>query len=118
MPYQKIREFLEYMPKRIKEYDKLLTGQPIWQRRLQDVGYLDAAGCLALGVTGPMLRAAGLPWDLRKTEPYCGYETYDFDVPTSLEGDCWGPLPGADGGDARVAEDHRAGARPAASRAR
>jgi NADH-quinone oxidoreductase subunit D len=56
---------------------------------LQNVGYLDAAGCIALGVTGPMLRAAGLPWDLRKVEPYCGYETYDFDVPTSLDGDCF-----------------------------
>jgi NADH-quinone oxidoreductase subunit D len=85
----KIREFLDYMPKRLNEYDRLLTGQPIWQRRLQNVGYLDAAGCLALGVTGPMLRAAGLPWDLRKVEPYCGYETYDFDVPTSLDGDCF-----------------------------
>ena len=87
---EKIREFLEYMPKKLAEYDKLLTGQPLWQNRLQGVGYLDAAGALALGVTGPMLRAAGLPWDLRKTEPYCGYETYDFEVPTSLDGDCWG----------------------------
>jgi NADH-quinone oxidoreductase subunit D len=85
----RIREFLEYMPKRINEYDGLLTGQPIWQKRLQNVGYLDAAGCIALGVTGPMLRSAGLPWDLRKVEPYCGYETYDFDVPTSLDADCF-----------------------------
>ena len=80
------------MPKQLKEYDKLLTGQPIWQQRLQDVGYLDAAGCLALGVTGPILRSAGLPWDLRKTEPYCGYETYDFDVPTSLDARLLGPV--------------------------
>ncbi len=86
---EKIREFLDYMPKRLKEYENLLTGQPLWQNRLQGVGYLDAAGCLALGVTGPILRSAGLPWDLRKTEPYCGYETYDFEVPTSLDGDCW-----------------------------
>jgi NADH-quinone oxidoreductase subunit D len=85
----RIREFLAYMPKRIDEYDRLLTGQPIWQKRLQNVGYLDAAGCIALGVTGPMLRSAGLPWDLRKVEPYCGYETYDFDVPTSLDADCF-----------------------------
>jgi len=86
----KIRDFLEYMPGRIDEYDNLLTGNTIWQQRLQGVGYLDAAGCIALGVTGPLLRAAGLPWDLRKTEPYCGYETYDFDVPTSLDCDNWG----------------------------
>jgi NADH-quinone oxidoreductase subunit D len=85
----KIRDFLDYMPKRLHEYHNLLTGQPIWQKRLQNVGYLDAAGCIALGVTGPMLRAAGLPWDLRKVEPYCGYETYDFEVPTSLDGDCF-----------------------------
>ncbi len=55
----------------------------------KDVGYLDLTGCLALGITGPMLRATGLPWDLRKSEPYCGYETYDFDVPTHTDGDCW-----------------------------
>jgi NADH-quinone oxidoreductase subunit D len=82
-----IREFLEDMPKRIKEYHALLTGQPIWRGRLEGVNYIDAAGCIALGVTGPVLRAAGLPWDLRKTMPYCGYETYEFDVPTELECD-------------------------------
>ena len=84
-----IREFLKDMPKRIKEYHALLTGQPIWKARLVDVNFIDAAGCLALGTTGPVLRAAGLPWDLRKTMPYCGYETYEFDVPTALEGDSY-----------------------------
>jgi NADH-quinone oxidoreductase subunit D len=85
----KIREFLGFMPKRLHEYENLLTGNPIWQRRTQDVGYLDVTGCVALGTTGPVLRAAGLPWDLRKTEPYCGYENYDFDVPTRTTGDVW-----------------------------
>ena len=85
-----ISDFCEIMPKRLKEYEDLLLGNPIWQKRNQGVGYLDAAGCIALGVTGPMLRAAGLPWDVRKAEPYCGYESYDFDVPTSLDADCWG----------------------------
>ena len=85
----RIREFLRVMPARIDEYEALLTGQPIWKRRLQDVGYLDLAGCVALSVTGPILRATGLPWDLRKDEPYCGYETYEFDVPTRPEGDCY-----------------------------
>ena len=75
------------MPGRIKEYHRLLTGQPIWRNRMIDVNYLDAASCLALGVTGPLLRAAGLPWDLRKTMPYCGYENYEFDVPTATEAD-------------------------------
>jgi NADH-quinone oxidoreductase subunit D len=70
--------------------DKLLTGNPIWQARTQGIGHLDVQGCLALGVTGPILRSAGLAWDLRKTDPYCGYETYDFDVATHTDGDCWG----------------------------
>jgi NADH-quinone oxidoreductase subunit D len=77
------------MPDRIDEYHSLLTGQPIWLARLQSVGYLDVTACVALGVTGPLLRAAGLPWDLRKSQPYCGYETYEFDVPTQTNGDCF-----------------------------
>jgi NADH-quinone oxidoreductase subunit D len=71
------------------EYDKLLTGQPIWKVRLQGVGYLSLEGCIALGVTGPVLRSAGLPWDLRKTEPYMGYEEFDFEVPTSTDCDSY-----------------------------
>jgi NADH-quinone oxidoreductase subunit D len=86
---QKIREFLALMPGRIDEYEDLLSGNPIWQKRTQGIGYLDATGCLALGVTGPILRAAGVDWDLRKTQPYCGYETYDFAVPTSTDCDVW-----------------------------
>src|SRR5207245_8196084 len=74
-----------YLP----DYDKLLTGQPIWRQRLEGVGYLPVDGCLALGVTGPILRAAGLGWDLRKTEPYCGYEEFDFEVPVAGEADCF-----------------------------
>ncbi|WP_239332652.1 NADH-quinone oxidoreductase subunit D [Frankia sp. CiP3] len=84
-----IRDFLDDMPKRIREYHALLSGQPIWKGRMVDVNYIDAASCIALGVTGPVLRAAGLAWDLRKTMPYCGYETYDFDVPTSLDADSY-----------------------------
>jgi NADH-quinone oxidoreductase subunit D len=87
---EKIREFLEIMPRRLPTYDDLLTGNPIWQRRLQGVAHLDLQGCLALGVTGPILRSAGLAWDMRKTEPYCGYETYEFDVPTETTADAWG----------------------------
>ncbi len=83
------RAFCAESPANIDEYEKLLTGSGIWQSRLQHVGYLDTAGCIALGVTGPMLRASGLPWDLRKTQPYCGYETYDFEVATRAEGDSW-----------------------------
>ena len=88
--YEKwVEEFIAEMDKRIPEYDELLTGQPIWRNRLRGVGYLPLDGCLALGVTGPVLRSAGLAWDLRKIEPYCGYEDYEFDVPTATEADCF-----------------------------
>jgi NADH-quinone oxidoreductase subunit D len=86
----KIREFLAMMPKKLKEYEAMLSGQPIWIERTQGVALLDVTGCLALGVTGPVLRSAGLGWDLRKQMPYCGYETYEFDVPTAETADVWG----------------------------
>ncbi|GAA0921882.1 NADH-quinone oxidoreductase subunit D [Virgisporangium aurantiacum] len=86
----RIRDFLKFMPDRIDTYEDLLSGNVIWQERTQGVAVLDVAGCLALGITGPVLRSAGLPWDLRKTMPYSGYETYDFDVPTSTDADVWG----------------------------
>ncbi len=85
----KIRDWIKEMDKEILGVDRLLRGQPIWINRLKGVGWIGVEGCLSLGVTGPLLRAAGLPWDLRKTEPYLGYETYDFDVPTDDGGDCW-----------------------------
>ncbi len=86
----KIREFLDFMPERLDMYEDLLSGSPIWTRRTQGVAVLDVQGCLALGITGPVLRSAGLPWDLRKTMPYSGYEEYDFDVVTSTDADVWG----------------------------
>jgi len=86
----KIREFLKYMPKKLKEYEDMLTGQVIWHERTKGVAVLDVPGCMALGVTGPVLRAAGLGWDLRKQMPYCGYEDYEFDVPTATSADVWG----------------------------
>ncbi|MDQ6851206.1 MAG: NADH-quinone oxidoreductase subunit D [Actinomycetota bacterium] len=85
----KIHEWITLMREELGGVDKLLRGQPIWVNRLKDVGWIGVEGCLALGVTGPLLRAAGLPWDLRKTEPYLGYETFDFEVPTDDRGDCW-----------------------------
>ena len=86
---KKIREFLKIMPRKLDEYEDLLSGQPIWRERTQNVAVLDVTGCLSLGVTGPVLRSAGLPWDLRKTQPYCGYENYEFDVPVRETGDVW-----------------------------
>ena len=87
---EKIRELCEILPGRLAGIDDLLTGSPIWQARTQKIAHLDVQGCIALGVTGPVLRSAGLAWDLRKTEPYCGYEDYDFEVATHTDADCWG----------------------------
>ncbi|MFT7836334.1 NADH-quinone oxidoreductase subunit D [Saccharothrix sp. BKS2] len=86
---QRIEEFIKVMDSRLPDYDKLLTGQPIWRNRLAGVGYLPVDACLALGITGPILRSAGLPWDLRKVDPYSGYENYEFDVPTSTAADSY-----------------------------
>jgi NADH-quinone oxidoreductase subunit D len=86
---ERITEFIKVMDKRLPEYDRLLTGQPIWKGRTQGVGILPLQGCMQLGITGPVLRSAGLAWDLRKTMPYCGYETYDFEVPTLTGADCY-----------------------------
>jgi NADH-quinone oxidoreductase subunit D len=87
---EKIRELLEVLPERFAGIDKMLVGNPIWKDRTVGVGHLDVQACIALGLTGPVLRAAGIPWDLRKTDPYCGYEDYDFDVITSTRGDSYG----------------------------
>jgi len=84
-----IREFLRVMPGRIREYERILSENPIWLERNRGVGHLSADRALAFGVTGPMLRAAGVARDVRKDEPYCGYETYEFGVPTASEGDCY-----------------------------
>jgi NADH-quinone oxidoreductase subunit D len=87
---EKIRAFLDIMPRRLAEYERILSGQPIWKERTQGVAVLDVTACLALGITGPVLRSAGLGWDLRRQMPYCDYETYDFDVPTATTADVWG----------------------------
>jgi NADH-quinone oxidoreductase subunit D len=86
---RRIRAFLEEMPKRIDEYETILNDNPIWRERNEGVGRLSAEECLALGVTGPMLRAAGVPLDVRRDAPYSGYETYDFDVVTRTEADAY-----------------------------
>ncbi|HEY2671082.1 MAG TPA: NADH-quinone oxidoreductase subunit D, partial [Rugosimonospora sp.] len=87
---KKTRELVEYLPGKLREYEDLLSGQVIWHERTKGVGVLDVTACLALGVTGPVLRSAGLGWDLRKQMPYCGYEDYEFDVPTATTADVWG----------------------------
>lgn len=87
---EKIRGLLELMPKRLHDIELLLNGNPIWKARTKGIGYLDLTGCMALGITGPVLRATGLPHDLRKSQPYCGYENYEFDVVTDTGSDCYG----------------------------
>jgi NADH-quinone oxidoreductase subunit D len=79
----------EAIPKRMDEYDNLLTGQPILQHRLQGVGPIDADTAMALGLTGPILRSTGVAWDLRRDFPYLAYDAVDFDVIVGTDGDCW-----------------------------
>ncbi|HEY3751223.1 MAG TPA: NADH-quinone oxidoreductase subunit D [Pseudonocardiaceae bacterium] len=86
---EKIRDFIKVMDSRLPGYDKLLSGQPIWKQRTAGIGVLPLDACIALGATGPILRAAGLAWDMRKVEPYLGYEEYTFEVPTSTDADCY-----------------------------
>jgi NADH-quinone oxidoreductase subunit D len=84
-----VRDFIKMFPKRIDEYEALMTKNPLFLDRLLGIGILDAATALQHGVTGPMLRASGVNWDLRKVRPYCGYEQYDFNVPIRTEGDTY-----------------------------
>jgi NADH-quinone oxidoreductase subunit D len=82
-------EFCDLFEKKIDEYEELLTGNRIWQQRLTGVGILTAEDCKEYGVTGPMLRAAGVKWDIRKAQPYSGYEKYDFEIPVRQNGDTY-----------------------------
>jgi NADH-quinone oxidoreductase subunit D len=82
-----VREFVEMMLGRIAEYRTLLDKNPIWLERTVGVGEYNREAALALSLTGPLLRATGLDWDLRKKQPYSGYETYDFDIPINIKSD-------------------------------
>ena len=84
-----VRDFMKMMPRRIDEYEALLTKNPLFLDRLLGIGKLDPATALQHGVTGPMLRASGVNWDLRKVRPYMGYEQYDFNVPVSNDCDTY-----------------------------
>ncbi|HEY3063388.1 MAG TPA: NADH dehydrogenase (quinone) subunit D [Chloroflexota bacterium] len=84
-----ISTFVNAMPAYIDSYEGLLTGNPIFKERTEGVGVLSAQDALDLGVTGPTLRASCTALDLRKSNPYCGYEHYDFAVPTGEVGDCY-----------------------------
>jgi NADH-quinone oxidoreductase subunit D len=84
---RQVRTFCNWFKPRLHEYEDLLTGNPIWTARLRGVGVLTVAECKAFGVTGPLIRASGLKWDLRKAQPYSGYEQYEFDIPVGERGD-------------------------------
>ncbi len=87
--YEKIRTFLKDFPAHIDEYEGLLQTNPIWMNRLKGVGYLSPEDAIALGVTGPPLRASGVDFDVRRDMPYSGYEKFQFNVPVSDVGDVW-----------------------------
>lgn len=89
---EKLREFIAIMPKRVGQYRDMLYKNEIALQRLKGICPLDEESLLALGVTGPLLRAAGNPWDLRKADPYCSYEDFDFKIPVGTEGDNWDRL--------------------------
>jgi NADH-quinone oxidoreductase subunit D len=87
---KQIRDTIPLLRRRLKDTSDLLVDNSIWMGRTVNVGYLDLTGCMALGITGPVLRATGLPLDLRKSQPYCGYENYEFDVCTETSADVYG----------------------------
>jgi NADH-quinone oxidoreductase subunit D len=84
---QDVLNYCDYLGPKIDEYEELLTANRIWLKRTKGVGRISAADCVALGVTGPVLRASGVKWDLRKAQPYSGYEKFDFDIPIGQNGD-------------------------------
>jgi NADH:ubiquinone oxidoreductase subunit D len=84
-----LRELLLILPGAFDDYEKMLTSGPLWQERLQGIGYLSRADVMNMGLTGPMLRGSGVDWDLRRDMPYGSYEQYDFEVPVYTEGDCY-----------------------------
>ncbi|MDX2267231.1 MAG: NADH dehydrogenase (quinone) subunit D [Bryobacter sp.] len=84
-----VKKFIERFPDQIAQYESLLDNNPIWKNRTMGVGFVPLEDMLAWGVTGPMIRAAGLAWDARKDEPYSGYQNFEFDVPTRTENDVY-----------------------------
>jgi NADH-quinone oxidoreductase subunit D len=84
-----VREFIEILPRRIDEYEAMITENPLFLERTKNIGTLSAEMAVDYGVTGPILRASGVAHDLRKIDPYMGYEQYEFDVPTHTDGDTY-----------------------------
>ncbi|HXT71646.1 MAG TPA: NADH dehydrogenase (quinone) subunit D [Vicinamibacterales bacterium] len=87
--HQACREFLDKFPSKLDEYHKLLTKNHVWLGRTKGVGRLSKEDTMAMGLVGPLARAVGINYDVRKAFPYLNYETYEFDVPTQTEGDVY-----------------------------
>ena len=87
--HEAVSSFLDYLPGKIDEYEGLLTKNQIWMKRTKGVGVLTKEDHIQYGLVGPLARAVGIPYDVRKTFPYLGYETYDFEVPTRTHGDVY-----------------------------
>ncbi len=88
----RVRAFLADFPRRLEEYETMLLQNPIWLSRTKGIGVISAEEAIAMGMTGPCLRASGVPHDARKYAPYCGYEQYDFEVSVAQGGDCYDRL--------------------------
>src|SRR6266849_6031735 len=86
---REVKKFLDFVAPKLGEYEELLTTNRIWVERTKDVGKISARECIALGVTGPVLRASGVKWDLRKAQPYAAYADFDFDIPVGENGDIY-----------------------------
>src|SRR6185295_1699869 len=84
-----VEAFVDQFPSKVDEFERMLTGNRIWYDRNHNVGVLSKEDALAWSLSGPILRGSGVEHDLRKTQPYSGYETYDFDVPVGTIGDCY-----------------------------
>ena len=87
--HKAVGKFIREFPSNVDEYENLLDSNPIWTRRTKGVGFISLEDMLDLGVTGPMIRAAGLQWDIRKSEPYSSYDKFDFEIPTRTENDVY-----------------------------
>ena len=85
--FERVKHFADRFPEKVDEYEGLLTSNPIWVERTRNVGYLSAEDGMALGATGPTLRASGVDWDLRRDMPYSSYDQFQFKVPVRTEGD-------------------------------
>jgi NADH-quinone oxidoreductase subunit D len=86
---RRVKQFLDDFPHAVDEFHKLLTGNRIFQKRTQDVGRISAADAIDWGLSGPCLRGSGVKLDIRRANPYTGYEKYDFEIPTEADGDVW-----------------------------